>query len=77
MYGWYSFSGTKKTVNTTQSAISQAQQIKNKAIQATPDAAVLLGFIRSTAKSYTSAVPGADTFIDQGFDNIEKAAKKQ
>ncbi|KAK4047583.1 hypothetical protein OIO90_006124 [Microbotryomycetes sp. JL221] len=76
LYGWYHMSGTAKVVNTSRQVIDQAQQAKDKLAASAPSLQDSLGFIRSMAKSYAAAIPGAGGIVDASFDQLDKLAKE-
>ncbi|KAK4047531.1 hypothetical protein OIV83_005318 [Microbotryomycetes sp. JL201] len=75
LYGWYHMSGTAKVVNTSRQVIDQAQQAKDKLVQQAPSFQDGLGIVRSIAKSYAAAIPGAGGAVDAAFDQLDKLAK--
>lgn len=75
-YGWYHFSGTAKVVNTSRQVISQAQQAKDKLASNAPSFQDSIGLLRSIAKSYAAAIPGAAGAVDASFDQLERLAKE-
>ncbi|KAM0788058.1 hypothetical protein ACM66B_001230 [Microbotryomycetes sp. NB124-2] len=75
LYGWYHMSGTAKVVNTSRQVIEQAQQAKDKLVSQAPSFQDGLGILRSIAKSYAAAIPGAGGAVDATFDQLDKLAK--
>ncbi|SGY18810.1 BQ5605_C014g07480 [Microbotryum silenes-dioicae] len=76
IYGYYHYSGTAKVVNTARDTINAAASAKDKVISAAPSPSQALGLLRSLAKSYGAAVPGAGGAIDASFDQLEKLAEE-
>ena len=64
VYGYYHYSGAAKAVNAARQVSDTAEQLKNKAVSATPSPKAILGFVRSAAHSYAGAFPGAGSLVD-------------
>lgn len=75
-YGYYHYSGTAAVVSTTRQAIDAAKSAKDKVASSTPSPSEALGLVRSIAKSYASAIPGASGAVDASFDQLEKLAEQ-
>ncbi|KAG8902721.1 hypothetical protein FRC01_009487, partial [Tulasnella sp. 417] len=71
-YGYYHFSGTRDLVQTAQSVQSSIKSAKDTALEKTPSPNEVIQFLRSTAKSYGSFIPGASAYIDASFDAIDQ-----
>ncbi|KDE05445.1 hypothetical protein MVLG_04135 [Microbotryum lychnidis-dioicae p1A1 Lamole] len=76
IYGYYHYSGTAKVVNTARDTINAAASAKDKVVSAAPSPSQALDLLRSLAKSYGAAVPGAGGAIDASFDQLEKLAEE-
>lgn len=75
-YGYYHYSGTAKVVNTSRQALEAAKSAKDKVASSTPSPKEALGLVRSIAKSYAAAIPGAAGAVDASFDQLEQLAEK-
>lgn len=64
VYGYYHYSGAAKAINAARQVSDTAEQLKNKAVSATPSPKAILGFVRSAAHSYAGAFPGAGSLVD-------------
>ncbi|KAG8955056.1 hypothetical protein FRC00_005586, partial [Tulasnella sp. 408] len=71
-YGYYHFSGARELVQTAQSVQTSLKSAKDTALEKTPSPNEVLQFLRSTAKSYGSFIPGASSYIDASFDAIDQ-----
>ncbi|ORY57128.1 hypothetical protein BCR35DRAFT_309715 [Leucosporidium creatinivorum] len=76
LYGYYHYSGTAKVVSTSRQAIDAAKSAKDKVASSTPSPKEALGLVRSIAKSYAAAIPGAAGAVDASFDQLEQLAEK-
>ncbi|KAI5476341.1 hypothetical protein MNV49_007854 [Pseudohyphozyma bogoriensis] len=76
VYGYYHYSGTAKVVSSTKSALAQAEKAKQQLVNATPSPEEALGLLKSFAKSYAAAIPGAAGAIDAFFEKVETASKE-
>ncbi|KAL8911947.1 MAG: hypothetical protein Q9172_007578 [Xanthocarpia lactea] len=75
-FAWYHFSGTRTLVNTaheTKSTLTKyTQQFKNSQ----PEPAEAIKWLRSTARSYASFIPGARGYVDTFFDDLDAIHRK-
>ncbi|KAL2044890.1 hypothetical protein N7G274_002665 [Stereocaulon virgatum] len=77
-YGWYHFSGAKTLVNSAHQAKATFESYSKQLKSATPDFEPnqAIEWLRSTAKSYASIIPGASGYIDSAFDDIDAIRRK-
>jgi hypothetical protein len=72
----YHFSGAKSAVN----AISQTKQYTNeitqKVKQKAPEPNEALKWLRETAQTYASFVPGARGYVDKAFEDLDRIQEK-
>ena len=75
-FAWYHFSGTRKVVNTANTALNQAEELKKKVKDAAGDpaesAANTLNYLRSAT---ATLIPGSAPFLGKVFDQIEQVSK--
>ena len=75
-YGYYHFSGAKTFVNTAH----QTKSYFDKAFQRTKDAApepnAALDWLRDTTLSYAALIPGAKSYVNKAFDDLDKIHEK-
>jgi cell division septum initiation protein DivIVA len=76
-YTWYHFSGAKKLVQAANQTEAYYKEAKKKVAQKTPEPDEAFGWLRDTAKSYASFVPGAKSYVDTAFDDLEKIRRNQ
>ncbi|OBZ67209.1 hypothetical protein A0H81_12858 [Grifola frondosa] len=72
-YTWFHFSGAKKALDASNTAIAFFQKSKNaikEKTRSSPNDA--LNFLRNVAKSYAAIIPGAQTFVDAAFDTLDE-----
>ncbi|RHZ44850.1 uncharacterized protein CDV56_103101 [Aspergillus thermomutatus] len=75
-YTWYHFSGAKKLIQTANQTQEYYNQAKKTVAQKTPDPDEAFGWLRDTAKSYASWIPGAKPYVDRAFDDLEEIKRK-
>jgi hypothetical protein len=75
-YTWYHFSGAKKLVQTANQTQKYYNEAKKTVAEKTPDPDQAFGWLRDTAKSYASWIPGAKPYVDQAFDDLEEIKRK-
>ncbi|KAF7114913.1 hypothetical protein CNMCM5793_000683 [Aspergillus hiratsukae] len=75
-YTWYHFSGAKKLVQTANQTQKYYNEAKKKVAEKTPDPDEAFGWLRDTAKTYASWIPGAKPYVDQAFDDLEEIKRK-
>ncbi|KAE8147106.1 hypothetical protein BDV25DRAFT_161067 [Aspergillus avenaceus] len=76
-YTWYQFSGAKNLVKAANQTEKYFKDAKTKVAQKTPEPDEAFGWLRDTAKSYSSFVPGAKGYVDTAFDDLETIRRKQ
>ena len=75
-YGWYHFSGAKTFVNTAHAAKSKVDTAFKKSTENAPAPNEALQWLRQTATSYAAFVPGAKSYVDSAFDDLDAIHKK-
>jgi hypothetical protein len=79
-YLWYSFSGAKTAIQTSNQVHAYVKSLTDKAKQSLPEAsgsgAETIKWLRQTAHSYTGMIPGASGYVDSAFDDVEKIRQK-
>lgn len=75
-YGYYHYSGTAAVVKTARSTIATATSAKDSLFSATPSTKEALGLLRSAAKTYAVAIPGAGLALDKTFDQLERLGEE-
>ncbi|KAB8238789.1 uncharacterized protein BDW43DRAFT_319139 [Aspergillus alliaceus] len=76
-YTWYHFSGAKKLVQTANQTEAYFKEAKKTVAQKTPEPNEAFGWLRDTAKSYASFIPGAKGYVDTAFDDLEHIRRNQ
>lgn len=71
-YAWYHFSGAKTLVKTSKETQEYIKKAKQTVIQNTPEPNEAFRWLRDTVKSYAVLIPGARSYIDTAFDDLEK-----
>lgn len=75
-YTWYHFSGLKTAVQTSHQVKTYFENARDtvveKARKNTGSASDALAYLRSVAKSYSSFVPGASSYVDSTFDSLDE-----
>ncbi|CAG7953602.1 unnamed protein product [Penicillium salamii] len=74
-YAWYHFSGTKSLVATSKQAQDYFEQAKQTVAEKTPEPHAAYGWLKDTVKSYAGFIPGASSYVDSAFDDLEKIRK--
>lgn len=75
-YGYYHFSGAKSIVNTATATKKQFSQIAKSMQDAAPEPNELLKWFRQTTTSYAAFIPGAKTYVDAAFNDIDAIEQK-
>ncbi|KUJ12119.1 uncharacterized protein LY89DRAFT_653844 [Mollisia scopiformis] len=75
-YGYYHTSGAKTFVNAAQKTKSELNNITQKLSSSAPEPNQALKWLRSTATSYASFIPGAKSYVDSAFNDLEKIQAK-
>jgi len=71
-FGFYHFSGARGVVNSIHSAKSTANDAFAKTTQYAPEPGQAVQWLKETVTSYTRYIPGASTYVDRAFDDLEK-----
>ena len=71
-FGFYHFSGARGVVNSIHSAKSTANDAFAKTTQYAPEPGQAVQWLKETVTSYTRFIPGASTYVDRAFDDLEK-----
>ncbi|KAJ5663600.1 hypothetical protein N7507_004331 [Penicillium longicatenatum] len=74
-YTWYYFSGAKTLVDTSKQTQAYIDQAKQKVAQKTPEPNEAFRWLRDTVKSYAVFIPGARSYVDTAFDDLDKIRK--
>lgn len=78
-YAYYHTSGLKTVVQTSKQMKSYMESARDRAIKSaktnlkSPNEA--LNYLRGVARSYASAIPGAQSYIDTTFDSLEELSE--
>lgn len=75
-YTYYQFSGIKPMVNAYSSTKSQFQKATSAISEKAPEPNQAIKWLRSATSSYAAFIPGAQSFLDSAFDDIEKVQAK-
>lgn len=73
-YAWYHFSGAKTLIKTSKEAQSYLDQAKQTIAEKTPEPNAAFQWLKDTAKSYATLIPGGQDYVDSTFkklDNIQ------
>ncbi|KAE8353830.1 hypothetical protein BDV28DRAFT_99063 [Aspergillus coremiiformis] len=76
-YTWYHFSGARTLVQTANQTEAYFKETKKKVAQKTPEPDEAFAWLRDTAKSYASFIPGAKGYVDTAFDDLEHIRRNQ
>ena len=75
-YGYYHFSGAKTLINTAHETSASWNKYKEQFKQSTPEPNEALKWFRQTATSYVGFIPGAKSYVDSAFDDIDTIQQK-
>jgi len=75
-YGYYHFSGAKTLVNTAHSTKAQFDQLTESLKKSTPEPNEALKWLKQTATSYASFIPGGKHYVDTAFKDLETIQEK-
>jgi hypothetical protein len=75
-YAWYHFSGAKTVVQTASQTKAYFDQTLKKTKEATPAPNEAIQWLRETALSYASIIPGAKGYVDSAFNDLESVHSK-
>lgn len=75
-YGVYSYSGVKTAVNSVSTTKKYFDNGVKKLSDSAPEPSEALEWLRSTALSYSAAIPGAKSYVNTAFDDLDAIQKK-
>ena len=75
-YGYYHFSGAKTLINTAHQTSASFDRYKEQFKKSTPEPNEALKWFRQTATSYVAFIPGAKSYVDSAFDDIDTIQQK-
>ncbi|TGO49731.1 hypothetical protein BOTNAR_0419g00060 [Botryotinia narcissicola] len=75
-YTYYQFSGVKTVVNAYSSTKSQFQKATSALSEKAPEPNQAIKWLRNATSSYAAFIPGALSFLDSAFNDIEKVQEK-
>ncbi|KAF7923812.1 uncharacterized protein EAE98_007630 [Botrytis deweyae] len=75
-YTYYQFSGAKTVVNAYSSTKSQFQKATSALSEKAPEPNQAIKWLRNATSSYAAFIPGAQSFLDSAFNDIEKVQEK-
>ncbi|KAA8570362.1 hypothetical protein EYC84_002658 [Monilinia fructicola] len=75
-YTYYQFSGAKSVVNAYSSTKSQFQRATSALSEKAPEPNQAIQWLRHATSSYAAFIPGAQSFLDGAFDDLEKVQEK-
>lgn len=75
-YSYYHFSGAKTLINTAHETSASFSKYKEQFKNSTPESNEALQWLRQTATSYVGLIPGAKSYIDSAFDDIDAIQQK-
>lgn len=75
-YGYYHFSGAKTLVNTARETSASFNKYKEQFKQSTPEPNEALQWFRQTVTSYVGFIPGAKSYVDSAFNDIDAIQQK-
>ncbi|KAL8717907.1 MAG: hypothetical protein Q9225_004900 [Loekoesia sp. 1 TL-2023] len=70
-YTWYHFSAARTLVNTAHQTHATLQKYTRQFKKSDPEPSEALRWLRSTAQSYVSLIPGARRYVDTFFDDLD------
>ncbi len=70
-YAWYHFSGAKTVVQTANQTKAYFDQTLKKTKESAPAPNEAIQWLRETALSYASIIPGAKGYVDSAFDDLD------
>lgn len=75
-YSYYHFSGAKTLVNTARETSASFTKYKEQFKKSTPEPNEALQWFRQTATSYVGFIPGAKSYVDSAFNDIDAIQQK-
>ncbi|OBT53635.1 hypothetical protein VE04_06648 [Pseudogymnoascus sp. 24MN13] len=75
-YGYYYYSGAKTIVDGAAATKRQFKNITSSMKDSAPEPNELLKWFRSTVTSYAAFIPGAKSYVDAAFNDLDKVEQK-
>lgn len=75
-YTWYRLSGTKTLVDYAHESKKQIDNAFKSATDKAPKANEAVTWLKETVTGYTKLIPGANQYVEQAFEDIEKVQEK-
>lgn len=75
-YTYYHFSGAKNLVNTARKTEDLFKSYGKQLKESSPEPNEALKWLRSSAKSYATFIPGATGYVDSAFDDLDAIRNK-
>ena len=75
-YGYYHFSGAKTLINTARETSASFNKYKEQLKKSTPEPNEALQWLRQTVTSYVGFIPGAKSYVDSAFNDIDAIQQK-
>ncbi|KFZ11776.1 hypothetical protein V502_07388 [Pseudogymnoascus sp. VKM F-4520 (FW-2644)] len=75
-YGYYHYSGAKTIVDGAAATKKQFRNITSSMKDSAPEPNELLKWFRSTVTSYAAFIPGAKSYVDSAFNDLDKIEQK-
>ncbi|CAL3965122.1 hypothetical protein PZA11_002058 [Diplocarpon coronariae] len=75
-YSYYHFSGAKSIVNAASSSKAQLQKLTQGIQNSAPEPNEALKWLRQTTQQYAALIPGARSYVDSAFNDLDKVQAK-
>jgi len=75
-YGYYYFSGAKSIVNAASTTKGQFDKLTQSMKDKAPEPNELLKWFRDTTTQYAAFIPGAKSYVDAAFNDLDKIEQK-
>ncbi|QSZ29244.1 hypothetical protein DSL72_003756 [Monilinia vaccinii-corymbosi] len=75
-YTYYHFSGAKSVVDAYSSTKNQFKKATSALSEKAPEPRRAVQWLRGATSSYAALIPGAQSFLDKAFDEVEKVQEK-
>ena len=75
-YGYYHFSGAKTMVNTAHQTKQYFEAAQKRLSDSAPEPNEALKWLRQTATSYAAFIPGAKSYVDSAFNDLDAIQAK-
>ncbi|PBP28966.1 hypothetical protein BUE80_DR000091 [Diplocarpon rosae] len=75
-YSYYHFSGAKSIVNAASSSKAQFQKLTQGIQDSAPEPNEALKWLRQTTQQYAALIPGARSYVDSAFNDLDKVQAK-